>query len=457
MKYYKLLTKLGYNGDCFIIGKIYQESYREKGGANSVKFMSEMYPNDLQEVTPGEYFVQEGKMPEYFAIKRVEDNPLWEKYICWLNKKYLTNWSGNIDHCFYGFGKDKTTHGACASMKNFGEDSVKLTLEQWDKIINKTMEEEFELPEKWCTRIDKQKVVDYCNVHGLYPPYKIIEDGTTYAHFPGWNDCTTCNGIKSGYTEITYSQFIKYVLNKEVMEENKEIIGWKLKEDCEQYKKACVPISSLSVYPELMGYYCVRDNNVSICNFKQAGVLDLWFEPVYKEEFKVGDWVYITSAQSGAKGADNKVGIITNKPGETGLSGDYPNGINVDLSGIIWTIGKNYSSIKLRKATPEEIEAAQTLRFGGYDVAFEKVTSGVRISFNGETGTFSQIQAIYNYFKPNSIYFRFGSQEVRKVIYDKKEWNIAPDDDEPTSIRIGCTIGDWKEFVAIYEKAKSML
>ena len=94
---------------------------------------------------------------------------------------------------------------------------------------------------------------------------------------------------------------------------------------------------------------------------------------------------------------------------------------------------------------------------GGYDVTFEKVTSGVRISCNGETGTCGQIEAIYNYFKPNSINFKFGSQEVRKVIYDKKEWNIAPGDDEPASIKIGCTTGNWSEFVAIYEKAKSML
>lgn len=44
----------------------------------------------------------------------------------------------------------------------------------------------------------------------------------------------------------------------------------------------------------------------------------------------------------------------------------------------------------------EEIKAAQILKFGGYDVTFTKVTSGVRINCNGETGTFSQIQAIYN-------------------------------------------------------------
>ncbi len=384
MKYYKLLTKLGYNGDCFIIGKIYQESYREKGGANSVKFMSEMYPNDLQEVTPGEYFVQEGKMPEYFTIKRVEGNPLWEKYICWLNKEYSTSWSGNIDHCFYGFGKDKITHGACASIKNFGEDAVNLTLEQWDKIINKTIEEEFKLQKIWFIQLTEEnkdliekwhrKICMVEKVYDIGSFYGVFSDGTGDA----WN----YNSLPKNTQVITTEQFIKYVLNKEVMKEDKEIIGWKLKEDFKKYEKACISISKLSVYPELRGYYCIGKNAASIDNFKKAEVLELWFNPVYKEK---------------------------------------------------------------------------TLKFGGYDVTFEKVTSGVRISCNGETGTFSQIQAIYNYFKPNSINFKFGSQEVRKVIYDKKEWDIAPDDDKPTSIKIGCTTGEWKEFVAIYEEAKSML
>ena len=33
--------------------------------------------------------------------------------------------------------------------------------------------------------------------------------------------------------------------------------------------------------------------DISIRYLKEAGVLDLWFEPVYEEGFKVGDWVVV--------------------------------------------------------------------------------------------------------------------------------------------------------------------
>ena len=32
-------------------------------------------------------------------------------------------------------------------------------------------------------------------------------------------------------------------------------------------------------------------NTETYYSFKEAGVLDLWFEPIYKIDFKIGDWV----------------------------------------------------------------------------------------------------------------------------------------------------------------------
>ena len=96
------------------------------------------------------------------------------------------------------------------------------------------------------------------------------------------------------------------------------------------------------------------------------------------------------------------------------------------------------------------------LTFGGHDVTFEKVTSGVRISCAGETGTLNQIEAIYNYFKPNSTYFKFGSQEIKRVDYTDGSWYLDAESDEPTNIKIGCTTGTWKEFYNILEEAKKI-
>ena len=104
MNYYKLLTKQGYLSDCYVINKIYPEIFKESEntGCKSVLKMQRAYPNDWQEVPAGKYFVQEGIMPKYFAIKRVADNPLWKKYINWLNNTYFSDITGYIDE-YYGF------------------------------------------------------------------------------------------------------------------------------------------------------------------------------------------------------------------------------------------------------------------------------------------------------------------------------------------------------------------
>jgi hypothetical protein len=302
MKYYKLIKSGGgYDSGIapFIINKIYSGNFK---GINQCTVENYAFDSEYwKEVPAGEYFVQEGIMPEYFAIKRVEDNPLWEKYIDWLSNTYSNNLMGCADQ-YYGFDDIVSIH---PKLKYFKNNPVRLTLEQWDKIINK-----------------KEEVMD------------------------------------------------------------REIVGWKLKEDCGQYKQAVLSMLEVDEFNPIYDN-CDLTVQWSIGIVKKAGVLELWFEPVYKEK---------------------------------------------------------------------------TLQFGGYDVTFEKVTSGVRITCNGETGTFSQIEAIYNYFKPNSAYFKFGSQEVKSVTYiNGDSWNLDLEHINPIKIKIGCTTGTWKEFTDIYEKAKSML
>ena len=78
----------------------------------------------------------------------------------------------------------------------------------------------------------------------------------------------------------------EYVLKTKETEE-REIIGYKLKEDCKQYEEAALKIMNTRWGDPK---YHVTVNSV-IKNLIKAGVLDLWFEPVFKEEFKIGDWV----------------------------------------------------------------------------------------------------------------------------------------------------------------------
>jgi hypothetical protein len=381
MKYYEVVS----NNFCFYLkGRIYPENYKQLEYCNNIGLHAKHCPSDFKKVPAGNYFVQEGIMPRYFAIKKVEDNPFWEKYIDWLNNTYFHNLMGCI-HEYYGFDDIVSIH---PKLKYFKNNPVKLTLEQWDKIVNKTMKEEFKLPENWWIDVTDD------NINILKKWWDCPSYNTS--HIIGMVKWISSGQIRRGYNlkrvtkvegsydfgkEITIEQFIKYVLKQEVMEE-KEIIGWKLKEDCEQYEDAVLTILEIDEFNPIFEN-CDLSVEWSIEKIKKAGVLELWFEPVYKEK---------------------------------------------------------------------------TLQFGGYDVIFEKVTSGVRITCNGETGTFSQIEAIYNYFKPNSAYFKFGSQEVKSVTYmNGDSWNLDLEHINPIKIKIGCTAGTWKEFTDIYEKAKSML
>ena len=377
MKYYKVVS----NNFCFYLkGKIYPENYKQSEYCNNIGLHAKHCPSVFKEVSAGEYFVQEGKMPEYFVIKRVAGNPLWQKYIDWLSNTYFNNLMGCIDE-YYGFDNRVSIH---AKLKYFKNNPVKLILEQWNQIVNKTMEEEFKLPKKWCVLSQgkdtyKKYLQPYLEKYGYgNPEWNGID--YYYSYVKGKFYADNCPETR-GCVEITFEQFIKHVLNQEVMED-KEIIGWKLKEDCEQYKSAALKLVNSSRFYSFAEGYNFAINSENESSLKKAGVLELWFEPVYKEKI---------------------------------------------------------------------------IKFGGYNVTFEKVTSGVRITCNGETGTFSQVEAIYNFYKGDSAPCKFGSQVVKEVNYPSASWELDFESEEPTSIKIGCTTGTWKEFVAIYEKAKSML
>ena len=67
---------------------------------------------------------------DYFYIKKDESNPLWKKYLNWLNPNYFGN------NNYYG----KKLNVSCSSFSEsyFLEEHIKkITLEQWDLIINK--------------------------------------------------------------------------------------------------------------------------------------------------------------------------------------------------------------------------------------------------------------------------------------------------------------------------------
>jgi hypothetical protein len=146
------------------------------------------------------------------------------------------------------------------------------------------LKEKFVLPVKWCVK-DCKKVTEY--------------GAKRFHHKMGyiWEDAYLCIDESSGkynylkekynYTEITFEQFKKYVLNQNNMENNKQIIGYKLIK--EEYREAAYKIANVSCFVNDMVDF--QENSYIKEKLEEAGVLDIWFEPVYEEEFKVGDWV----------------------------------------------------------------------------------------------------------------------------------------------------------------------
>jgi hypothetical protein len=161
------------------------------------------------------------QLPKHFAIATPEDyetNPLWAKYIKWLNGYAYENnprtgtwcWDGNTEGAYYGIGKNicwgntEWNH----ELSSFPKGTVKLTLEQWDEIVNPKHEK---------------------------------------------------------------------------MQKQKEPIGYKLKKEFECYRKVALAIVPDSNY--LMNSVGRINTDSSTANqLEKAGVLKLWFEPIYKHQ-----------------------------------------------------------------------------------------------------------------------------------------------------------------------------
>lgn len=86
--------------------------------------------------------IEEPKLPKYFAIKEC-DNPLWKKYIEWLNEKVGTPWrlEWRDKNAYYGFIDD---HIVIESYKKDLKRHLAevITLEEWNEIVNREPKKE---------------------------------------------------------------------------------------------------------------------------------------------------------------------------------------------------------------------------------------------------------------------------------------------------------------------------
>lgn len=101
----------------------------------------------------------------------------------------------------------------------------------------------------------------------------IKADGDKIKHWENYMD-----SLKSRYWEVIGTK------------EEKKVIGYKWKDGCQNYHEAVSSIVKANPYElfhplfiDIRGILFYEASDVSII-LKQAGVLDLWFEPVYEEE-----------------------------------------------------------------------------------------------------------------------------------------------------------------------------
>ena len=192
---------------------------------------------------------------------------------------------------YISFGSTNQNSEECILMDKLGYEGknfIEIPVSEFRRL---GLLDEFVLPEKWAVKRTKEassKVNEWLT-KGTTVSYFSCDD--EYAHYPNYQTNSGFYGgkhikpsIQEGYTEITFEQFKEYVLKENTM---KKIIGYKLSK--EEYLEAAEKIAK---FKELS----MDENNIKpprngtangtemYENLKKAGVLDLWFTPVYEED-----------------------------------------------------------------------------------------------------------------------------------------------------------------------------
>jgi hypothetical protein len=153
------------------------------------------------------------------------------------------------------------------------------------------------LPEFWFVKNDMSRLFRDEVVKYLLERYGAVWPGIKYMYY-GYDGSNSDKGtdahnlkekFKNNAVELELEEFIR--LKNQIVETNsKAIVAYKLKDECKHLEKAAAKIceyvtGKLSVLPVLDGNFNV--NSHDCYSLRDAGVLDLWFNPIYKSQSKV--------------------------------------------------------------------------------------------------------------------------------------------------------------------------
>lgn len=218
------------------------------------------------------------RLPKYWIVKNDFSQKFKDSVLKYLCQEHNTKLEG-LGH-YYGNGDG---NWRCYSLiESFRNNPTLLTLDEFIELSKPI--DDFVLPEKWCVKCTKENylILDkwFFNKTGKH---RIDPSHISYWHYPENNNGnSTSSKVLYDYKEITFGQFQKYVLKLKDME--KKIVGYKLIKP--EYNNVAKQISNTPDWEndfERYGYHAWSEYCVAA--LKKAGVLDLWFEPVFEKEY----------------------------------------------------------------------------------------------------------------------------------------------------------------------------
>jgi len=224
-------------------------------------------------------------LPEFFLIN-AEDynkNPLWEKYINWLNEKYSSTFDGGNTSAFYGVNNDVPL---CISRDNTYHGKF-ISIYQWYAAVNNVPD--FTIPG---TQIGNCIGLEYSTIDMPdFKNIKILKKSPilyTKKAFIDKNEIYIAADEYS-YTGRNYFVYkLKDIIEKYKKEEKmeKELIGYKIKS---KYIEAFIKLFDKKLEKEfyLNEPYNFPKDSPSWQKAKNLNILNVWFEEVYKEKFKL--------------------------------------------------------------------------------------------------------------------------------------------------------------------------
>jgi len=239
-------------------------------------------------------------LPEYFVVERDDSNPLWQKYADWLNKTYKLSYNyiqdGDV-YKYYGYDGNKEIYyngtNSHDNINNFKNNPVLLTLEEWNDIVNncKSYTERFfenksiEFIKNYLKNnnviievFSSEQINEFNKLLNLDNSYYTNYNSIIFqnSHRPSQNIVIKTNDPSFNKYELFNGS---YIIDR-FKNVNKVHVGYKFKEKYKKFDKQAKEICECDSW--MLPDYCFLVGSYAEHKFKEAGILDVWFEPVYE-------------------------------------------------------------------------------------------------------------------------------------------------------------------------------